>query len=474
MACGLLADRFPWTLDLTADKTFSLSDDSTAVIENVNTVGQPVTIEVLVKEETFENPNMGSTELDTIFRQFHQFVQEYESRTNGLVKVKYVDLVAQPKLEKDYVSKYDATSGDILFICGNQFRKIAYSDIVGQETDYTTYQTIYTSLAEQKLATNVNSVVGGKTVTVTFLTGHSEDTTTITTLKNLYELNGYFTQTLDFTTAEEISDTTGALVIAGPVKDYSTDEIKRLRDWLHNDGKLGRNLFVYCYYLGTCPNLYDFLEQDCGITVTNNLITATDKNSYVYDPRFPIASVSETDLTAELRDESVLMTDTLQIVPKLTNDTENEAKTNHTILSFGRNVKLAPCSVAPGEEFQLDTDKLIDPPADLNDVVGMAYYEERDTVDHENIYSRVVVCGSSTFSTLTLFEQYANEALSLEPLRKAAPLGNSVSISSQSVSPDVVVFSEMTAVVLDRIFTLAIPLLLIVVALVVFLRRRHL
>ncbi len=471
VVCGILADRFPWTLDLTADQTYSLSEDSRALAESVSL---DVEIVALAGEEYFSAPNTGAEEYDTIFRQFYLFTKEYGTISGGKIKTSYVDLEKNPTYSSSYQEKYEATSGDILFLCGNQYRKISLDDLLQTDMDYS-YNYTVTSLVEQKLAANIGSVCGGKTVTVTFLTGHGESEDAIASLKSLYELNGYFTQTLDLSTASTINDTTGALVIAGPVKDYTVDEIKRLRDWLHNDGKLERNLFVFVNFAGTCPNLYDFLSADYGITVTSNLIMETDSNNYqmgYYGPYMPLTTITATTLTSSVADQKVLMPLTVQLLTDKSTDDDTENLTNHTVIAFPESSRLtASADLLSGDSAE----EIVQTKADSYPIIGMAYARERASVNNETVENFIVVSGSLEFANYVTASQYENEGLVIEPLRTMCNIGNTVTISGKDLSGETLPFSTMVAQVLGLgVFTFGIPAVLIIVCLVVFFKRRHL
>ena len=80
------------------------------------------------------------------------------------------------------------------------------------------------------------------------------------------------------------------MVIAAPSKDYTDDEIKKIREWMNNGGNLGRNLAVFVNYQADCPNLYEYLNVDFGIEVTNNIIIETDVNrQYAYNQYYPVS-----------------------------------------------------------------------------------------------------------------------------------------------------------------------------------------
>ncbi|MBO5929617.1 MAG: GldG family protein [Clostridia bacterium] len=472
---NILSDRFPWSLDLTPDKTFSLSEDSLEVAEKIP---DAVTITAFSQESVFSSPNTGSEEYDTILRQFYHFTKEYDAVTNGKVKTEYVDLEANPALAKTY-EKYGVSTGDILFRRGTKHRVINLNDLVFEEFNAYGDPNVQ-SLVEQKLATNINAICGEKSITLSFLTGHGEDEQTIEALKKMYEMNGYFTETVNFASAQKIADNAGALVITAPTKDYTQDEITRLRTWLNNNGKMDRHLFVFCNYAGTCPNLYEFLSVDYGITVTDKIIMETDSNKYPMDmygsyPYFPITTVEKTDLTLETIDKSVLMPFTLQLKTALTDDDEKELVTNHKLVTFpesSRLVSLANLAEAESEE------DIVKEKAQEYPIVGMAYAREIKTVDNVTTNTYVVVSGSYQYAlqaAAAQYENYENEGLVIEPIRNVCSLGDTVMISGKNLVSKTVTFSSLTAVTLGLgVFTVGIPLVLIVACLVTFFKRRHL
>ncbi len=473
--CSILADRFPWSLDLTSDKTFSLSEESLAVAEKVP---DDVTITVFAEESVFSSPTTAVEEYNTILRQFYQFTREYNSLTGGKVKTEYIDLEANPALANTY-AKYDVTSGDILFRRGDRHRVINLNDLFSEEyTSY--YESTIQSLVEQKLATNINSICGENTVTLSFLSGHGENEQTIEALQKLYEMNGYFTEIVNFSSAQALSETTGAVVIVAPTKDYTTDEITRLRDWLYNNGKLGRHLLVFCNYAASCPNLYEFLSVDYGITVTNNIIMETDSNNYPMDmsgsyPYWPITTVEESELTTSASGKTVLMPLTVQLKTSLTDDTEKEILTNHSLVTFPKSSRLVSLDDLTNAESESD---IVEKEAEEYPIIGMAYAREIASGDDTLVKNYVVVSGSYQFAlqaSSAQYENYENDSLIVEPMRTMCNLGDTVTIYGKDLSAQTITFSTFTATVLGLgVFTIGIPVVLIALCLVVFFRRRHL
>lgn len=467
---GILYDRFPLSLDLTADNTFTLSEESREVARNVT---NDLEILVFYQESSFASPTETSDDVNTVLRQFYIFTQDYQTLSNGHITVKYLDMEADPTLVTKY-KNYGVQSGDILFrtvVNGTeQYRVINVGDLFLQEYD-SSYNYAFSSLVEQKLASTVNAICGGKTVTLTFLTGHGENEGVISAMQSLYKLNGYLVNTLNLSTATEINETTEAMIIVGPTSDYTIDEITRLRSWLNNDGKLNRDLFVLCNYTASCPNLYNFLESDYGITVTDNLIVETDTDNYLMmysnGELLPITSVQNTDLTAEIADKSVMMPYTLQLKTSFGSDTDAESVTNYPLIQFTESAKLIPqASLTEDSEAEQLT-------ADEYPVIGMAYAKElRQTSSHAG-ETNVIVSGSFMYPALTELAQYVNEAFTLEPIRSICSLGDTVVISATDLSTPTLSYSVADAQIIE-IVMIAFPLILVIVSLVVFLKRRHL
>lgn len=467
---GILYDRFPLSFDLTQDSTFTLSDESREVAGKVD---KDVEILVFLQENVFSSPTSGSEELDTILRQFYIFTQDYHSLSMGHVTTKYLDMEADPTLATKY-KDYGVISGDILFRTKidnkEQYRIVKVSDLYLEEYD-SSYNYSFSSLVEQKLASTVNAICGGKDVALTFLTGHGENEAVIKTMTDLYKLNGYTVNTVNLSSATEISANTEALFIVGPTTDYTVDEISRLRAWLSNDNKLNRDLVVLCNHVYACPNLYDFLESDYGITVTDNVVIETDTDNYLMmygeGGLFPITSVENTDLTTDIADKKVLMPYTLQLKTAFGTDVDAEAVTNYPIITFPESAELIPQADLK-ENTEAEQIK-----ADEYPIIGMAYAKEVTFTSSHQGETNVIVSGSLMFPYTSNLPQYINEALTLEPIRTICSLGDTTLISGTDLTTLTLSYSVTQARVIE-IVMIAIPLILIIISLVVFLKRRHL
>ena len=71
---------------------------------------------------------------------------------------------------------------------------------------------------------------------MTIFVGHGEDENTISSPKSLYELNGYEGEGTQPLHRHEFDENSTIGVVAAPMKDFTNNEIERLRKWLNNEG----------------------------------------------------------------------------------------------------------------------------------------------------------------------------------------------------------------------------------------------
>lgn len=465
----VLAERFPLTLDLTSDKTYSLTDMGIEVAKNLES---DVEITVFMSEDFFQEPAMELEAMNTVLRQFYQMSREMVTQSGGKVSVNYVDLTKNPTLAQNY-KEYEVTYGDILFVSGTRSKKVTVDDLIQYDGNQY-YGYTYTSLVEQTLASGCNAVGNGETVHVTLLTGHKEDENALYALNSILTLNGYDVEEVDFTTAAEINEECSIIVIAGPTTDFDENEINRLRSWLSNNNQLGRNLLFYCNPEGSCPNLYGFLKEDYGIEVTSNLIQETDQNKVTLASNFtllPIVTPESTDYTQNSTGKKVIFSNGLQLILHNDSDPETTSIQNIPILSFTDTAKLLPLSAL--DEEGNTSDKLVD--ADSYPVVGMAAAHTSTYVDNEQKECSVVVSGSLESILYYQASQYGNEQIIIDSINTMAGRENAVAISGKDLSAESLSYSNAVVNILGKgVFMCGIPLLMLVIGLIVFLRRRHL
>lgn len=480
VVAGILYDRFPLSLDLNKDKTYTLTEESVKIAKNIK---KDIKITIFTPEDLFASQT-GDQQMDTILRQFTEALKQYQSLSGGHVTYEYLDITGNPTLSKPY-EKYEIVYGSILFRSGEgedeKYKVLTVNDIV--EQDYSNYsytgQVTINSKVENALATGVNAVSASRMLMATIFTGHDEDSNTISSLKSLMGTNGFSFEEVNPGTTTNFHKDSILGIIAAPTKDYTEAEIERLTKWLANDGKRGRNLLVLTDSIADCPNLYDFLSTEYGITVTDNIIKETDTNRLFSEGGYEFLGDTEsTEFTSgSAGDANVLMMNARQLKLQYGADEERSERNVPVVTSPDTARLVSLKEIEEAGDAQLDGTK-----ADAYPLVSMAYanFWNYDNSGDESVRrdTYVVVCGSAGMVDNTLLSYFGgyvkNEITFMDTINAACGNEEAISITGRSVEKESVVFTETSAKIMRIVFAFAIPGLLIIVSIAVFLRRRHL
>lgn len=486
-----VANRFPLALDFSADKTYSLSEES---IQLAQSITKPVEIVVFASEETFSNTQSedamtftgGHTQVSAVLTEFYNAAKQYTQYSDGKVTFTYIDMNKNPNAVNSYASKYTLTealkANDILFICETR-AKVANMSTDLFTVDYSSYYSggslsLESSNVEQTLAAKIKSVQSDKTQVLTMFTGHKEDSYTKEGLRKIFELNGYDVEEVDLTRSADINVNTVCGIVAAPTVDYAEKTIDRLRGWLDNDGKEGRNLLVFTDATADCPNLYEFLKVEYGIEVTDKIIVETDPNRmYAYYQDNVYATIADTDFTKSCGEKDVLSQTMRQIIPTWEAQTETSTKFSVDLITFNDTARLVPFS-----EFDKMTEDASYKPAEQvydGTIVGMTVSVKQGYQNalQKATETKVAVCGSKTlpYAAITAMSTVYNEDLLLDSMSAITGVENTVNISAKPMTNETVTFSTTSQIFLGLgLFTVILPLGLMVAGLVIFLKRRHL
>lgn len=474
IVAGILNERFPVKLDLTADKLFTLSDESLKIAKDLK---KDMQITVFGDESNFSSPSTDMPGLNTVFKQFYEMTREYATLSGNKIKITYIDLITNPALAQKY-SKYEVNEGSILFECGNRWQKTNVNELFSYNQEaYYYYQqmTDVNSHVERVLASNILMVTSDFTPIVTVLSGHDEDGAVISEIESVIKNNNYETEMLDITGSAEFNEESQIALIAAPKTDYTEAEIEKLRNWLNNDGKYNRHLAVVVNLESDCPNLYEFLKVEYGLEVANNLIVETDPNkTYNYTAFWPIGDVKSGDFTEDIAERRVLMPVTRQIITHK-EDSKDYSLYNVDVVTFGDTAKLVKIADALSEPKEGEKIEQMD--ADEYPVTGVAYATKWGyNDDNEQYKTNVAVYGSqqalsAEVMSLTFVE---NERVLLSLFNGFTGNENTVTISSKSLDKTRLEFTTGQANIFFIIFVVTIPIALLVTCLIIFIRRRRL
>ena len=484
---GLVADRYPLTWDISKDKTFSLSEDSIKIAESIE---NEVDIVVFFDEGAFSNPSTGMDDLDTTLREFYNALRQFKTRSNGKVDFTFINPSQDPAGFSAY-EKYDVKTGDMLLLCGDRYKvRTVFDDSYANDlyTIDTTYYSIsgtvtVESHAEKMLTSSVYSISRGEDHIIQVLTGHSEDSQVIDGLKSLYELNGYSFEDHAITGSAAFNEKAETMLIAAPSKDYTSEELERIRKWVYNDNNYGRQLLVFINPLADCPNLYEFLEVEYQITVTDELMLETDLNRIMNNNRWAmLADVADTTWleTRASGTGTVFTQNVRRLTTTLPTSLENSIGSYAvTLTEYPKSVKLANLSTLESNAtFDVDEHSHSLDEAEYP-VTGMIMhvYEGYNNDTSLNTDGTVLVCGSPSMAYRENIQNnnLKNEMFLLDAVNRMTGVENVIGISSKAVESQKIELTSMAQLIVGLgVFTIGLPLIVLIVCLVVFLRRKNL
>lgn len=478
-----LADRYPFTIDMSSDGVFTLSEESQAIAESMEKDVEVVIFAdvqsyfISVAEQFYtyyytyygEEVNLAN-ELERLSREIETALAQLQTHSGNKLTYSFIIPDQEPEKYAEY-SDYNMGDNNVLFISGERYRKTELSTMCDLSNVYSV-----TSKVEQVLISNIFALQGDSDRVIQVLTGHEEDSYTLYGLQKLYELNGYLFEELLITGSADFNANADTLLIPAPAKDYSEQEIQRIRTWLKNDNKRNRNLMVFINPTADCPNLYEMLKTDFQIEVTDQLIYESDPDRYHHDGEkynFGIVSadVPSNDYTTNSTGElNVIMPRVRRLICELPESSEGIAQLGIPLTTHPDTAWVSRIG-SDGDKVTLDAEEY-----PLTSTVAYVY-ESFDDNTQQAATTMVTICGSAEIA----YDEYIsnntlkNEDLLLDMVHAVTGYETNLSISTKVIEKDTTTFTTGTQMVLGIwVFTVGLPAVILVICLIVFLRRRSL
>ena len=484
---GIVADRFPIMLDISKDKAFTLSEQSIEIAEQVES---EIELVIFADKDTFENPTTEIPEMDTALREFSNALKQYNSHSSGKVTYTFIDPSQEPQKFAAY-SEYEVQAGDMLFLAGERYKVATVydgnlsNDLYTLDTSSYSYDGTYffESNVEKLLASNIYALSSGEDHIIQVLVGHEEDSYLVDGLKSLYELNGYTFEELTVTGSKDFNADADIMLIPAPEKDYSAEEVRRVQEWVYNKGNYGRQLMVFTSPTADCPNLYEFLEVEYQITVTDELIVETDYNRIQnYNYLYTMTDVPTNNYTTAAAGTSKVFTPYVRrLTTTLSSSLEDGSIGNYAVplTEYPESAKLAKLESLTATESSRDEEITYAAPEGDYPLTGMLVHAI-DSYNNDTqmaVEGRVLVsgCAAIAYSSYLQNSSLNNEELMLGAINEMTGVESTITISSKTISTDTVSFTNATALIVGiGVFTVGLPLIVLIICLVVFVRRKNL
>lgn len=456
---SLLSDRFPsMNVDLTAQGLNTLSEEA---IEAAKNVQYDTTISILMNEEDarqgkYDNPARPYSQVANLAERLKE--------VNGKISVEYVDLDKNP----NYTTNYPDDTlglGVVIVKSEKRHRVLGISDLFVSSTNSSTGETSYTTQVDGAMANALNQVNLENMPLVAVSTANNVELDTAA-LEVMLKERGYEVEHFDLLT-EEVPENTQVVLLGAPTSDLTKEQVQKLRDYLGSPtADASRSLFYIANLAnGTnAPVLQAFLEE-WGVQIEPGVVIETDTNNAlpIDDSGIPygIVAVNGGEI---LTDNSYSY-----LISPYTSPLRQ-------LFTYNDNVSVKKLWVSADTAY-VATESLQENPETGEQILATL---SAKSVKVEDSYTseNVVVFGSPTafMKGLGNNDNYGNKGYITDLFSHLTGVDNqTISVPQvETFTLDIVASSNTLLTLSLGLFTVAIPLLILIIGLVLFFRRRHL
>ena len=286
IAVNIFVTSKNYTVDVTANKIYSLSKQTKKILKGLD---KEVTIYVIDKESTIYVVNKESD----VNSSYAQVWKEYKKNSTK-VKFVYKDPDLYPNFTKKYTDSSEEVANDSMIIkCGKKYRYVSANDYVSYSYG-SDYSYSADSLQLESLTTEaINYVVSDSTPVIYTLSGHSEQSFD-TSVTSSFEGDNYSVKTLNLLTEQRVPDDCSILLINGAQKDITKDELKMIKKYMKNGGKM----YVFLdAKVENLTNLYSLLKS-YNVEPQKGVVVETDASKYTQYPIYLLPTIESSDATS--------------------------------------------------------------------------------------------------------------------------------------------------------------------------------
>lgn len=454
--CSLLVDRFPnLRIDMTANSSYALQEDT---VDYVSHLSKDVKVTILMNKDDFESGGSYMVQTDNL-------LEKMESSSDGKLKIDYVDLTENPTFTSKYtdINWTDSSAKHLMLVeCGKQYKVLELEDCFEYDEQAYAYQgnfQITGSKVEQAVVTSMLNVTTEDKVVVDMITGNNEQD--YSAIKTLLDNNAYKVNEISLATQDLEEDATIAVLFA-PSVDLDEAAVSKLSGWLENDGEYGRTLvYVPTADMPSTPNL-DELLNEWGMSVDTGYVFETSGDHLV----------SNSSPYAFLVDYTNYYKDGLKNsgIPVVVSDAhainvtdENKA---HAILNTSSSAGIYPLDAEEGWDYN---------DAITGEPICVAAEGVKSNTDEQE--SKLVVFGSYVMfnSNIMSYNSYNNSAYFMNVMNTVSGKDDTgITIETKSMeSTELGVSDVATRSIIMVIFVIIVPIAVIVIGLVFWIRRRN-
>ena len=273
--------------DLTADKIYTISDESKKIINNLE---EDITLYAFLKtgEEDY---------------QYQALISQYAEAAR--VTVLYKDPFLYPTFANDYLTEeMDLPVGSIIVVGENKSRVIPADDLYTYEYDPATWQRYIKSFDLEPRVTNAIRYVTASEPAVIYQISNYNERELQGSLSLQISMENYEIKSLNLFESENIPEDADILLLTTPTRDYSPDDAAKVIFFLQNGG---RALIFADITAEARPNFFSIMEAYDITVIGAPVAEASYANLYPVSPYHLLPNFSDHEITDNLPDNTYIL-----------------------------------------------------------------------------------------------------------------------------------------------------------------------
>lgn len=432
------------SIDCSATRLYSLTNDTK---DRVSKLDEDITIYVLNSKKSKD-------------AKIDETINRYKDLSSH-IKVKYVDPVTSPKFYQDYTDT-TPTTNSLIIESKNRSKVIDYNDIY--EYDSSSYYYGYQSQssitgydAEGQITSAIEYVTmdADELPVIYQITGHNE-TEIGSNFQSVVSKANANLKSLELFNEEKVPEDATAIIINSPTVDFNDEDAQKVIDYLNGGGKA---LIVGCYaYNDELANFNKILSA-YNVSFKTGVVAENDSSKYYQNPLYLLPTVETTDYTSDATDGYVFLAGSCAIsYPEDTDD-----------VTYTKLLSTSDSAVLKKDWKNITTSKAEDADENGPFTTGLA-------VNDSSTGASIVV-----FGTPYVVDDSYDNAVSgnnadmfkdvITSMTGNVELASSV-IPVKDYTLSNITINTLQAVVTGLIIMIAVPILLIIIGIVVWVMRR--
>lgn len=280
----VLGDRISLTMDLTKDSILTFSDTTEKILSELD---MDVKIMSLIP---------ASDESREVI-QIDEILKKYD-RSSDKISYSKVDTKRNPAMLTRYQLEGKALESDyhIIFESKRMYTVVNIQDLLAKYF-HNNQNIILTGAlkAEQYFSSAINKVTKGSDIHAYVLSGHGEKFNAENFRKQILPGSGIDFKDLSLA-SEDIPENANLIIIASPETDYSEAEIAKIDSYMRDGGDIQ---LIVDYITPVLPNFYAYLKE-WGVTLENGIAADAGLSNHSESPISIIADIAQNEITSPM------------------------------------------------------------------------------------------------------------------------------------------------------------------------------